>query len=202
MGVVKAAEHFLFRNYSKGIKEWLIENVYLSNYSEEENVTIVYSTPDRAWAKYIYPVVNGLTMSPNINFVLTGIEYIEGENILGFVREYVPTDDGKIKAVKPPLIYKLTYTANIYTRVQSEMDILLYQLLTGAHKNAKAVLSVDGQWAELHATNERTETNLEPGETQDKTIRHGIDLVIQRAYLPFDIDIHNMINNVEFEFDI
>ena len=141
-------------------------------------------------------------MSPKINFVLTTAEYIEGENILGHVREYRRTDDGKVNAVKAPLIYKLTYSANIYTRVQSEMDILLYQLLTGAHKNAKAVLNIDGQWAELYATNERSETNLEPGETQDKVIRHGIDLVIPRAYLPFDIDVHNMITNVEMEYDI
>jgi len=203
MGIIKSDEHFLFRNYSKALKQWLIDTCYLSNYPQENNVTIVYSTPDRAWAKYIYPVINGATTSPNVNFVLNSMEYLDSENILGHVRENIFDDELNVfKTVKAPLMYSLTYSATIYTRVQSEMDILLYQLTTNASKNAKAVLKVDGQWAEVWANNIRNETNLEPGEIQDKVTRYGIDLIIPRAYLPFNVEFSNAINGFEYEIEI
>lgn len=196
-------EYFLFRNYSVAVKQWLIKNCHLSNYSEEENITVTYTTPERAWSKYIYPVVNGATLSPNINFRLSGIEYAEGENILGFVRDNVNIEGAnKIKMLKAPLIYRLTYSVTIYTRIQPEMDVLLYQILSKAHKNAKAVLQVDGQWAELKAENPRDETNLEPGETKDLVNRSGIDITISRAYLPLDYIEGKSVSNMEFDYDV
>ena len=184
---VMPLEFFLFRNYTIGLKNWLRENLYLSSYPVDENITVAFTTPDKAWAKYIYPVVNGATVSPNINFNLTSIEYAETENFLGFVTEAKPiAGSTKVKSLRAPLVYKLTYSAILYTRVMSEMDILLYQLISKAHKNAKGVITVDGQWAEINAINPRNETNLEPGDAQDKVVRWGIDFNIPRAYLPLD----------------
>ncbi|HUS50012.1 MAG TPA: hypothetical protein VMZ91_07595 [Candidatus Paceibacterota bacterium] len=200
---VLALEHFLFREYSIAVKTWLSENTHLSAYSEEENVTVVYTTPEKAWAKYIYPVINGATISPNINFHLTNYEYKEGENLLGFVREFKLIENSvKGKNLKPPLIYGLTYHTTIYTRLQSHMDVLLYQILSRAHKNAKAVFEVDGQWCEMVATNPTDENELEPGETKDVANRFGLDLVIMRAYLPLDYIEVNRATSTEFEFDI
>jgi len=196
-------EYFLFRLYSIAVKNWLLDNVYLSSYPSDNNVTVAYTTPDRAWAKYIYPTINGATTSPNINFHLTGYEYIQGENILGFVRDHVtvPNNDNKVRQLKAPLIYRLTYSATIYTRTQSEMDVILYQLLSQAHKNAKATFEVDGQWCELMASDPRDETNLEPGDAQDIIQRFGIDLVIPRAYLPLDYADIDRIRETDLEYE-
>jgi len=201
--MAKPLEYFLFRLYSIAVKNWLIDNVYLSSYPESDNITVAYTTPDRAWAKYIYPTLNGATTSPNINFHLTGIEYSEGENILGFVRDHIPViGSTKIRELKAPLIYKLTYSCSLYTRTQSEMDVILYQLVSKAHKNAKAVLRVDGQWAELHAGDPTDETNLEPGEAQDIIQRFGMNLVIPRAYLPLDYTEAERIGTIDLEYDV
>jgi len=196
-------EYFLFRLYSIAVKNWLIDNVYLSSYPSDNNVTVAYTTPDRAWAKYIYPTLNGATTSPNINFHLTGYEYSQGENILGFVRDHVtvPNNDNKVRQLKAPLIYRLTYSATIYTRTQSEMDVILYQLLSQAHKNAKATFEVDGQWCELMAGDPRDETNLEPGDAQDIIQRFGIDLTIPRAYLPLDYVDIDRIRETDLEYE-
>ncbi len=200
--MAKPLEYFLFRLYSIAVKNWLIDNVYLTSYSQDDNVTIAYTTPDRAWAKYIYPTLNGATTSPNINFHLTGMEYAQNENILGFVRDrVVVAGTNRIRQLKAPLIYKLTYSAAIYTRTQSEMDVILYQLVSKAHKNAKAVLWVDGQWAELQAGEPKDETNLEPGEAQDIIQRFGVDFTIPRAYLPLDYSEEEKITTVDLEYD-
>lgn len=200
--MAKPLEYFLFRLYSIAVKNWLIDNVYLTSYSQDNNVTVAYTTPDRAWAKYIYPTLNGTTTSPNINFHLTGMEYTQNENILGFVRDRVSvTGTNRLRQLKAPLIYKLTYSATLYTRTQSEMDVILYQLISKAHKNAKAVLWVDGQWAELQASDPRDETNLEPGEAQDIIQRFGMDFTIPRAYLPLDYSEEEKITTVDLEYD-
>lgn len=203
-GNVRPYEHFLFREYSVGVKQWLIDNIYLSSYPDNNNVTIAYTTPDRAWAKYIYPTLNGATTSPNINFHLTGYEYAQSENMLGFVKEYKTLNDGsgKLKAVRAPLVYKLTYSATIYTRNQPEMDVILYQLLSRAHKNSKGVIIVDGQWGEIEASDPRDETNLEPGEAQSMINRFGIDLMVARAYVPLSYNEVNSVGNFEFEYDV
>jgi hypothetical protein len=199
---VKPLEFFLFRNYTVAVKKWLEKNTYLSTYSHDDNVTVAFMTPERAFAKYIYPTINGATTSPNINFYLSGNEYVDGENHLGFVREYKNFDDDKMtKVLKAPLIYKLTYSCTIFTRNLPEMDVLLYQILTKAHKNAKAAIEVDGQWAEIVAGNPTNETELSPAEAQDIIHRWAIELTIPRAYVPMDFEERRTIGNFTFEED-
>lgn len=196
---VKPLEFFLFRNYTLAVRNWLRDNTYLSTYPHNDNVTVAFMTPERAFAKFIYPTINSATTSPNINFYLSGNEYTDGENHLGFVREYKNFNDNKMtKVLKAPLIYNLTYSCTIFTRNLPEMDVLLYQILSKAHKNAKASFKVDGQWAELVAGNPSNETNLEPAEVQDIIHRWAIELTIPRAYVPLDFEERRTIGNFEF----
>lgn len=184
---VKPLEYFLFRNYSVALKNWLLKNVYLSSYSHDNNVTVAYMTPEKAFSKYIYPTLNGATTSPNINFYLSSYEYTESENSLGFVKEYKKFDNNtKAKVLKPPLVYSLNYSCSIFTRNLLEMDVIIYQLVSKAHKNAKAVVEVDGQWAEISVGNPTNETGLEPAERQDIIHRWAVEIKIPRAYLPLD----------------
>lgn len=201
---VKPLEFFLFRNYTLAVRNWLRDNTYLSTYPHDDNVTVAFMTPERAFAKFIYPTINSATTSPNINFYLSGMEYTEGENLLGFVREYKNFNDNKMtKVLKAPLIYNLTYSCTVYTRNLPEMDVLLYQILSKAHKNAKAALNVDGQWCEILAGNPTNETNLEPAENQDIIHRWAIELTIPRAYLPLDFEERRTIQsfNLSEEFE-
>jgi len=197
---VKPLEFFLFRNYTLAVRNWLRANTYLSTYPHNDNVTVAFMTPERAFAKFIYPTINGATTSPNINFYLSGIEYLEDQNHLGFVREYKNFNDNKMtKVLKAPLIYSLTFSCTVYTRNLPEMDVLIYQILSKAHKNAKAALKVDGQWAEIVAGNPTNETNLAPAEAQDIIHRWAIELTIPRAYLPLDFEESRTITG-GFEF--
>lgn len=190
----KPHEYFLFRNYSIGIRNWLRRNIYLSSYPDNENVIVAHQTPERAWANWIYPVVNGAMSAPYVIFSLNNLEYKQNENLLGFVREYKPLQENKFLQLRPPLVYQLTYSVTIYTRLQSEMDVILYQILSKTSKNAKDYIFVDKQWAEITTSDPRPETNLEPGEAQEKIHRYGIDFIIPRAYLPLDYrEIHKIL---------
>lgn len=201
MAMLDALEHYLFRDYSIAVKEWLENTVYLKRYPKEGNVTIVYGTPDRAWAEYIYPVLNAGTLSPNINFHLSEMEYLENENINGYVKSYTKFK-GKDVAVRPPLIYRLTYSATFFTRTQSELDILFYQILSKAYKNRKAAFMVDGQWAELWATGQTYETNMEPPGTEDIIRRGSLQFVIERAYLPLPAEEFGRIEQINMSYVI
>src|SRR6478609_3335405 len=178
------ADFSLFRNYSLALKAWLEKNCYVSNLPQENNIEVIYSSVNRAWVNRVMQIANGQNTNGNINIILSSYEYLENENILGFVTETKPVDNTKVDIVKPPLVYSLTYKLTIFTRLQSEMDILIYQILTKAHKHAKAVMVVDGQWAEIVAGNPTPETNLETVDIQDRIVRTGIEMRVKRAYLP------------------
>ena len=62
-------------------------------------------------------------------------------------------------------------------------------------------MTVDGQWAELQAMELVNETNLEPGETQDIIRRGGLNIIIDRAYLPMDYTQYNKISEVDFSYE-
>jgi hypothetical protein len=192
-------EHYLFRQYSLEVKNWLNEICYLSRYPKDQNMTFVYSTPERAFAKYMYPVVNGSSVLPIVTFVLTESSYTENENLLGWVKETVIGGTSP-RVLKPLLIYKLTYQLSIQATLQSDADIIQFQIMTNASKNRKAARIIDGQWCEIMAGNPRNETNLEPGDAQDKVIRYGLDLSIPRAYLPRDYTEYGDITGYELLF--
>ena len=111
----KPVDYSLFKNYSIGIREWLERNCYVSNLPENNNVNVVYSSIDRAWINRVMDIANGQNTSPNINFHLTGYEYLENENILGFVVESHLNSNGKFNIVKPPLVYSLNYRLTLFT---------------------------------------------------------------------------------------
>jgi hypothetical protein len=178
-------EYFLFRNYSLAVKAYIQNKCYLTRYPRDENVLVVYGTPARAFAKYVYPIVNGSQVQPIISFHLSSKQYAENENLLGFQNEHIYNTGTQItKSVPPLLVYKLNYTLTLRTLTMSDMDILLYQILTTTSKNKKHWAIVEDQWMELGFNDVREETNLEPGEVQDRVIRYGIDLSVPRAYLP------------------
>ena len=182
-------EFFLFRQYSKAVKEWFIKHCFLSRYPEDSNVLVVYATPERAFMKYMYPALNGKQVRPLISFHLSGYEYLTNENNLGFVKEYKYNENNNITKIIPaPYVYRLNYAVNIYTLLMSDADILMYQILTQATHNKAFAEIIDGQWAEFEAINPRDDTNLEPGDMQDRVIRYGLDFIVRRAYLPRPID--------------
>jgi hypothetical protein len=196
-------EHFFFRNYSKAIKEWLEKTVQISRYiGAEQNVQVAYMTPERAFAKYLYPVVNGNNVAPMITFMLIDSSYAEGENSLGFTNDIVHYNTSNIvRYVKPLLVFKLSYQISINTIMQSDCDVMMYQIMSNATKNRKAAVAVDGQWCEIMAGNPRNEINLEPGDAQDKLVRYGMDLTIPRAYLPRDYYENPTINSTDFDIE-
>ena len=179
-------KYYLFREYSRAVKAFLQETCYLERYPKDENVLVSYLIPRRAFAKIIVPIINGGPARPTVAFHLSGYEFATGENHLGFVKEVNTNtgDSGSVYLVNPPLIYRLTYSLQLYTQLQSDMDILLYQILSIASPPRKAVKFVEEQWAEIRAGNPNDETSLEPVDAQDKVIRFGLDLTIPRAYLP------------------
>tara|TARA_Y100000310_G_C20634450_1_gene790429 strand:- start:1037 stop:1666 length:630 start_codon:yes stop_codon:yes gene_type:complete len=195
--------YFLFRKNSRAVKTYLQDNTYLTRYPKDSNVLVMYATPARAYSRFLYPIENGQQERPVVSFHLSGYQYLPNENLLGHELEYNYQSSNTVtEIVKPLLIYGLTYSVVIRTVLQSDMDILIYQILTTSSKNKKHWTTVEGQWMEIGSTEPRDEINLEPGDAQDRIIRFGLDLVVPRAYLPRDYVESGAIESWQLEYDV
>jgi len=198
-------EHFWFLNYSIEVKNFLIKNLYLSAYPKDKNVSVYYSTPSRIFAKYIVPVINGGNITPMVTFNLQTAIPSPNQTPGGYFRKYTKSKDSvyKWELIRHPIPYELSYRTTMWTMKQSDMDILLYQAAVAAPNNRKYPIYVDGQWGEIETKNFTLETNLEPGDIQDATVRYGFDIVIPRAYLPLNYEeYYGTIKTVDMLYDI
>lgn len=188
-------EFDLFVEYGRMIKRFLQSNVYLTRFPEDQNVQVVYAAPPIAFAKYIVPVINGSNLNPTVSFNISGMEYAQNENLLGFVKE-TKRVNGKQQKMYAPLVYKLTYKATIMVANEFDADIIQYQIVSSAPFNRPYATKIDGQWATLYVAGMYNDTSIDVGEGKDKVIRRSVDLVIPRAYLPMG---YPEINNKQIE---
>ena len=183
-------EHFLFKQQSVAVKKFLKKTLWLNRYPKDTNIDVFYSTPERAFSKLIAPIINGGNLHPTLSFVLQNMEMAPGQTPGGYYKKYVPSkqDDRVFEEISHPLVYELTYRATIWTALQSDMDILLYQVMAAAPKNKKYSTVADGQWMEIEVRTPQTESNLDPGDAKDISFRYGFDIVVPRAYLPLNFN--------------
>lgn len=183
------SEYALFVQYGRAVKNFIINNTHLSRYGDrpEDGINVSYASPPRAFAKYLVPVLNGANLNPTITFYLSNIEYAENENLIGFANERkVNTTTETVTYTPAPIISRLTYKIMIMVVNELDGDGLQYQLMAHAPFKRPYAFAVDGQWATGYIKNTSNDTNIEPGDIQDKVSRRSADFIIPRAYLPLD----------------
>ena len=188
------SEYNLFVLYGRAVKTFIKNHSFLSRYGErpEDGVNVSYASPPRAFAKYLVPVINGSNLNPTITFYLSGIDYVKEENLNGFVTEKKTNRTIGITTYVPaPIICKLTYKVMIMVANELDADVLQYELMANAPFKRPYAFGVDGQWATGYTDNPTNETNIEPGDIQDKVSRRSLDFIIPRAYLPLDYAIYS-----------
>jgi len=197
----ESPQYLLFKDYALAVKEFLDEVLYLKRFSRDKQPNIYYSTPRRAWAKIVQPLVNGFSETPVCVFHLSGLEPKMSEVMGGFVTltEQHPTNENKLRVNYSPTIWKLTYTTTLWTRVLNDMDTMLSQLLIYTVEPKVWATKVNNVWAELYVENISIEDDLEPGDAKDKTVRRSITIGIRRAYLPREAYDVGRINQFMFE---
>ena len=198
-------EHFLFKEQSLEVKKFLQKSLWLSKYPDDTNVKVFYATPQRAFSKLIAPIINGGNLYPTVSVVLQSTEMAPGQTPTGFFKKYIPSEDNPnvFEEHLHPLVYQLQYRVTIWTSLQSDMDILLYQAMSSAPQNRKFATAVDGQWMELETKSPQTEGALDPGEARDISFRYGFDIVVPRAYLPLNYEeYYGKILSSEMLYDV
>jgi hypothetical protein len=181
-------EHFLFKEQSIAVKKFLQDSLWLTRYPTEQNVGVFYATPERAFIKLIVPIINGGNLYPTISVYLSGMEPAQGQTPGGYFKKFRPSENHEnvFEEYAHPLVYQLTYRTTLWTSLQSDMDILLYQAIVAAPQNRKYSTVVDGQWLEIEVKTPTTESTLDPGDARDISFRYGFDIVVPRAYLPLN----------------
>jgi len=198
-------EHFLFKEQSIAIKKFLVDSLWLARYPAEVNVAVFYSTPERAFSKLIAPIINSSNLYPTVSVVLQSFTPAPNQTPNGFVKKYVQSesDENVFEEHRHPLVYELTYRVTMWTSLQSDMDILLYQAMAAAPQNRKYATKVDGQWLEAEVRAPQSESTLDPGDARDVSLRYGFDIVVPRAYLPLNFEeYYGRINDVDFQYDV
>jgi hypothetical protein len=143
-------------------------------------------------------------MNPTITFNYSSFEInTQGEVPNGYVTLMSEGENGKWGEYLPPLPCKLIFKGTMFTVNQQDADILNYQLFSAAPKNRKFATKVNEQWCEIEISNIVNETNLEPADTENRTVRWGFDITIPRAYLPFEyIENFGIIETVVIGYDL
>ena len=198
-------EHFLFKQQSIAVKAFLKAKLWLSRYPADMNVDVFYATPERAFSKLIAPIINGGNLYPTISVVLQSMEMAAGQTPGGFFKKYAQSksDPNVFEEYKHPLVYELTYRTTVWSALQTDMDVLLYQAMTSAPQNNKFATVVDGQWMEIEVKTPQSESVLDPGEARDVSFRYGFDLMVPRAYLPLNHEeYYGRILSTEEVYDI
>lgn len=195
-------EFYMFKNYTAAVKEALIKILNLSQYPPEQNVKVLFATPVRTYAKVIVPMLNGSNLNPTTSFYLASSPPAPGQTPGGYFTKFIQSGQSTFEQIRHPLPFQLTYRVTIWTNLQAEMDILIWQLNNAMPKNRKYHCAVDGQWCEMSIGEALRENDLEPGESKDSApIRYGMDLIIPRAYIPLDyIEYKGIVNEVDLKY--
>ena len=185
--MVSKAEYYIFREYSKAIKEWLIKTVYLSTYKSDKQPQVIFMTGEKAYAKIKSDVINGFPDTAYVAFILKGADEDPSQRPLGFVYETKVFEDN-IQKVRHPMVYKLNYEVNIYTRLMAENDIINYQILSNSFKNHAGVIIVEDQWGEIYGEALTPTAEVADLTNTDRIVKSTINLSIPRAYVPFPVE--------------
>jgi len=176
----------LFREYAVAMKSMFNQLLYLKRFSQEKQPKIYYSTPRRAWAKYVQPIVNGASETPICTFYLNGMTPVQGETMGGFVTTYEenPENEDEYTYSFSPSLWRLNYTVTIWSKTMTDMDNMLSQILIMTMSPKTWAAKVDGAWAEFVTESVAFEDEMEPGDAVDKVYRRSVTMYVRRAYLP------------------
>ncbi len=185
-------EYHLFRNYTKAVKDFCQNSVYLSRFAPDNNWQVFFETLDQAYANRVIPLINGKNTGPNGALQMNSFSPNEEESIGGFSYKLIKGENDKYDALVPPLAYILEYTLTFFTSNRVDQDIIFYQLLTKAPKQRKFPVIVDDNWCEIWVHSPADETNLEPEEAKTKIRRGSVKITIPRAYINYPVQRENI----------
>lgn len=195
-------QYYLYKEYARAIKSMLSKIIYLKRFDREKQPKIIYSTPRRAWATHVVPLVNGGAETPIISFYLNGVEPVETTG--GFVswKEEDPNDENKILRTYSPIVTRLTFTTTIWANTMDDMDTMLSQIMIYCSNPKLWASKVDGAWCEIEASNYTIEDEMDPGDAKDKVLRRGVTLTVRRAYIPRESWTVNKINDINVTIEL
>jgi hypothetical protein len=162
------AENVRCMGYHTALKGFFESVAGLPNVPKNEdethgkNVKVIYATPSSAFAKYVMPLINGVTQRPIITFYLSSEETIDDVSGSPFIIHhlYYNDKDGNMvrESFSRPLMKSLTYTCNIFTTKMSDCDYLLTLLEMACNKFRPFNCRVNGRPAQFYLDGVETGT--------------------------------------------
>ena len=182
-----------FKTYNTAMQNWL--SGIKENRPETQNVEIpvLMSTPERALSDLKRPRVEGQVDLPVITFTMTGASFEQSRFVpstIPFIRERV----GDKWILQPkPMPWELNYNISVFAKYMVTLDIVAYALFS--RFTPKSYLSVNGAASMITFTGHNDSSQLEPGANADRILRHDYQFKVD-AWMPLPYKEVGMIRNI------
>lgn len=172
-----------FRTYNEAMFNWL-SCINLGKPDVANDVPVLFSTPERAFADTVRPRVEGQVDIPLISFTLTGAEFdfdrFKPSSLL-FSKQQV---GDRWQLGKRAMPWELNYNVSVWTKFYEDLDIIGYYLMS--RFTPKSYLLVNGRASEVSFTGHSDNSDLEPGVDEDRKLRHDYQFKVDAwMSLPF-----------------
>lgn len=159
-----------FRAYNLGMKEWLSWINEGRPETQGSFIPVIFATPERAFADFVRPRVEGQVDLPVISFALTAINFDQAR----FKPSYLPFNRRKIgdkwQLIPRSMPWDINYNVTVWSRFYETLDIVSYALLS--RFTPKSYLYANGAASEISFQGHSDSSTLEPGADQDRVLRH------------------------------
>lgn len=179
-------DFILFEEYAKCVQECLKNIVHDYQMAKDSEPLVIYATAPIAYAKAQEHFANGTNVGPLITFYQSGMEVDHNVQMGAWKVLPVERDEGNY-LYRAPIICKITYTVTINALTELEADMLQAQIMQATPFHRPYYTKFNGNFVLIESTDYKNLSSVEAGENKDKVSRREITLVIDRAYINYDI---------------
>ena len=186
-----------FRTYNEAMKLWL-EGIRLGRPESPDPVRVVYATPERAFADFISPRVEGQVDLPVISMSLSSATFDPSRFRAPreiFTKTLVG-DQWQLETRAMP--YTLSYNVTVWAKFHNDLDIIGYSLMS--RFTPKSYLSVKNRASMISFSGMNDTSNLEPGQDADRILRHDYMFTVE-AWMDMPARLVGKIEGVVLHID-
>ena len=179
-------DFILLEEYAKCVQECLRNVLHDNQMAKDSKPLVIYATAPIAYAKMQEHFGNGGNIGPLITFYQSGIEVDHGVQMGAWKVLPVERSEGNY-LYRAPIICKISYTVTINALTEIQADMLQAQIMQATPFHRPYYTKFNGNFVLIENTECRNLSSVEAGENKDKVSRRELTLVIDRAYLNYDI---------------
>ena len=175
-----------FAEVNMAFAQWLSDFEEPVPEKRGRKLPVLYSTPDRAVAKYFSPTVGGSPDLPMFTFTLTGAEFDQERWLPPFIEFNRRRIDDTWYIYRKPMPWSLTYNVTLIANHQITLDNITW-LIFSRFATGESWMNVNGIPTRITFEGVSDNRDLEPGQ-ETRILRYDYSFRVEAwMHLPFEI---------------